>query len=98
MSLLDVHIPQLVTSESAFGAKAALMRSKIHEAECEAISAQAFHQGESSAAFQSAHAQFVSAAERINTLLDIAQQHLGEAAETYVAADATAASTYATGL
>ncbi|XRQ09323.1 hypothetical protein ACN3XK_74915 [Actinomadura welshii] len=37
VSLLDVHIPQLVTSESAFGAKAALMRSKIHEAECEAI-------------------------------------------------------------
>ncbi len=27
MSLLDAHIPQLVASESAFGAKAALMRS-----------------------------------------------------------------------
>ncbi|AWV48759.1 PE-family protein [Mycobacterium leprae Kyoto-2] len=98
MSLLDVHIPQLVASESAFAAKAALMRSQINQAECEAISAQAFHQGESSAAFQSAHAQFVTAAEKINALLDIAQQHLGEAAETYVATDATAASTYTTGL
>ena len=29
MSLLDAHIPQLVASESAFGAKAALMRSTI---------------------------------------------------------------------
>ncbi|MGA7466159.1 MAG: type VII secretion system protein EsxG, partial [Mycobacterium sp.] len=26
MSLLDAHIPQLVASESAFGAKAGLMR------------------------------------------------------------------------
>ena len=33
MSLLDAHIPQLVASESAFGAKAALMRSTIAQAE-----------------------------------------------------------------
>jgi thiazole synthase ThiGH ThiG subunit len=43
MSLLDAHIPQLVASESAFGAKAALMRSTIGQAEQEAMSAQAFH-------------------------------------------------------
>ena len=94
MSLLDAHIPQLVAAQSAFGAKAALMRSTIGQAEQEALSALAFHQGESSAAFQGAHARFVEAAARINTLLDIAQANLGDAAGTYVAADAAAASSY----
>lgn len=56
MSLLDAHIPQLVASQSAFAAKAGLMRHTIGQAEQAAMSAQAFHQGESSAAFQAAHA------------------------------------------
>ena len=94
MSLLDAHIPQLVAAQSAFSAKAAVMRSTISQAEQEALSAQAFHQGESSAAFQAAHARFVEAAARINTLLDIAQANLGDAAGTYVAADGAAASSY----
>ena len=94
MSLLDAHIPQLVASESAFGAKAGLMRSTIGQAEQEAISAQAFHIGEASAAFQAAHARFVAAAAKVNTLLDIAQANLGDAAGTYVAADSAASSTY----
>ncbi|HZE14980.1 MAG TPA: type VII secretion system protein EsxG, partial [Mycobacterium sp.] len=91
MSLLDAHIPQLVASQSAFAAKTALMHSTIGQAEQEALSAQAFHVGESSAAFQAAHARFVEAAAKINTLLDIAQANLGDAAGTYVAADAAAA-------
>lgn len=94
MSLLDAHIPQLVAAQSAFSTKAALMRSTISQAEQEAMSAQAFHQGESSVAFQASHARFVEAAARINTLLDIAQANLGDAAGTYVAADAAAASSY----
>lgn len=94
MSMLDAHIPQLVAVQSAFSAKAALMRSTISQAEQEAVSAQAFHQGESSAAFQAAHARFVEVAARVNTLLDIAQANLGDAAGTYVAADAAAASGY----
>jgi uncharacterized protein YukE len=94
MSHLDAHIPQLIASESAFGAKTALMRSTIAQAEQEAVAAQAFHMGESSAAFQAAHARFVEAAAKINTLLDIAQANLGEAGATYVAEDAAAASTY----
>ncbi len=94
MSLLDAHIPQLVAAQSAFVSKSALMRSTISQAEQEAVSAQAFHQGESSVAFQAAHARFVEAAARINTLLDIAQANLGDAAGTYVAADAAAASGY----
>src|ERR1700689_5689213 len=97
MSLLNAHIPQLVASQTAFSTKAALMRSTIGQAEQEALSAQAFHVGESAAAFQAAHARFVEVAARINTLLDIAQANLGDAAGTYVAADAAAASTY-TGL
>ncbi|AGZ51790.1 type VII secretion system protein EsxG [Mycobacterium kansasii] len=94
MSLLDAHIPQLVASQSAFGAKAALMRHTIGQAEQAAMSAQAFHQGESAAAFQGAHARFVEAAARVNALLDIAQANLGDAAGTYVAADSAAASSY----
>jgi uncharacterized protein YukE len=92
--MLDAHIPQLVAAQSAFSAKAALMRSTIGQAEQEAMSAQAFHVGESAAAFQAAHARFVAVAAKINTLLDIAQANLGDAAGTYTAADAAAASTY----
>jgi uncharacterized protein YukE len=95
MSLLDAHIPQLVASQSAFGAKAGLMRSTIGQAEQEALSAQAFHQGESAAAFQAAHARYVEVAAKVNMLLDIAQANLGDAAGTYVAGDAAAASSYA---
>ena len=94
MSMLDAHIPQLVASQSAFGAKAGLMRSTVGQAEQEAVSAQAFHVGESSVAFQAAHARFVEAAAKINALLDVAQANLGDAAGTYVAADAAAASGY----
>ncbi|MCG7607748.1 type VII secretion protein EsxS [Mycolicibacterium sp. (ex Dasyatis americana)] len=94
MSLLDAHIPQLIASEAAFGAKAALMRSTIAQAEQAAMSSQAFHMGEASAAFQAAHARFVEVSAKVNALLDIAQLNLGDAASTYVAQDAAAASTY----
>lgn len=94
MSLLDAHIPQLVASESNFAAKSALMRSTLAQAEQAAQSAQAFHLGESAAAFPAAHARFLEVSARINALLDIAQANLGEAAGTYVAEDAAAASTY----
>ncbi|BBZ23419.1 type VII secretion protein EsxS [Mycolicibacter hiberniae] len=94
MSLLDAHIPQLVASESAFGAKAALMRSTMAQAEQTALAAQAFHLGEAAAAFQGSHARFVALAARVNVLLDLAQANLADASGTYVAADAAAASTY----
>ncbi|OBY32075.1 type VII secretion protein EsxS [Mycolicibacter kumamotonensis] len=94
MSLLDAHIPQLVASESAFGAKAALMRSTMAQAEQAALSAQAFHVGEAAAAFQGSHARFVAMAARVNALLDMAQANLADAGSTYVAADAAAASGY----
>ena len=94
MSMLDAHIPQLVASEAAFGAKAALMRSTIAQAEQAAQSAAAFHMGESAAAFQAAHARFVEVSAKVNTLLDIAQANIGDAAGTYAAEDAAAASSY----
>ncbi|MGB7871821.1 MAG: type VII secretion protein EsxS, partial [Mycobacterium sp.] len=50
--------------------------------------------GDSAAAFQAAHARFVAAAAKINTLLDVAQANLGDAAGTYVAADSAAAGSY----
>ena len=94
MSMLDAHIPQLIASESAFAAKTALMRSTLAQAESAAQASQAFHMGESAAAFQAAHARFIEVSARVNALLDIAQANLGEAAGTYVAQDAAAASTY----
>lgn len=94
MSLLDAHIPQLVASEANFGAKAALMRSTIAQAEQAAMSSQAFHMGEASAAFQAAHARFVEVSAKVNALLDIAQLNIGDAASSYVAQDAAAASAY----
>jgi uncharacterized protein YukE len=94
MSMLDAHIPQLVASEAAFSAKAALMRSTIAQAEQAAQSSQAFHMGESAAAFQAAHARFIEVSARVNALLDLAQANIGDAASTYVAEDAAAASTY----
>jgi uncharacterized protein YukE len=92
--MLDAHIPQIIASESAFAGKTALMRATVASAEQAATAAQAFHMGESAAAFQAAHARFVEVATKVNTLLDVAQSNLGTAGATYVAEDATAASTY----
>lgn len=94
MSHLDAHIPQLIAAESAFAAKTALMRATVAQAEQAALAAQAFHVGESAAAFQAAHARFTEAAAKVNSLLDLAQANIGEAGASYVAQDASAASTY----
>ena len=94
MSLLDAHIPQLVAAEAAFQGKAALMRSTIAQAEQAAQSSQAFHMGESAVAFQAAHARFIEVSAKVNSLLDVAQANIGDAAATYVAEDAAASSTY----
>ncbi|MDC9008119.1 WXG100 family type VII secretion target [Mycobacterium marinum] len=94
MSLLDAHIPQLVASQTAFATNAGLMRHTISSAEQSAMQAQAFHQGESSAAFQASHARFVEAAANVNALLDMAEANLGAAAGTYLAADAAGAAAY----
>ena len=94
MSMLDAHIPQLIASEASFGSKAALMRSTIAQAEQAAMSAQAFHIGESSAAFQAAHARFLEVAAKVNMLLDIGQTNIGEARGAYGAEDAAAGSRY----
>ena len=92
MGLLDVQVPQLVSSEASFADQASMMRSTIHSAESAAMQSQATHMGDSAVAFQSAHARFVEASQKINMLLDIASVNLGEGAGTYVAEDAAAAS------
>jgi len=83
-----------LATQSAFAAKAGLMRHTVGQAEQEALSAQACHVGEASAAFPAAHARFVEPAARVNTSLDIAQANLGGAAGAYMAADAAVASSY----
>jgi len=96
MGLLDANVPQLVSSSSSFADQAALMRSTIAQAESSAMSAQSFHQGESSVAYQQAHARFVEAAGKINVLLDLGGQNINEGAGTYTAQDSAGASDTAT--
>jgi uncharacterized protein YukE len=91
MSFVDVQVPQLVSSEASFGDQSALMRSTMGSAEQQALAAQAFNMGDMSMSFQAAHARFVTAAGKINALLDVAQANLGEGASTYVAQDSMAA-------
>lgn len=95
MGLLDVQVAQVVSSEASFAEKAGAMRSTISSAESSAMQAQATHQGESAAAFQTAHAHFVEASTKINSLLDIASAQLGEAGGTYVSEDSAAAANVA---
>lgn len=92
MGLLDANTAQMFSSETSFGAQAALLRSTITSAEQEAMATQAFHQGESQMAFQASHAHFVDAAVKINFLLDTAQANIGQGATTYVAQDGAGAS------
>ena len=94
MSLLDAHIPQMMSSHTTFGTTAALMRGVINQAENSAVAAQAFHIGSSSRAFQAAHARFVEVASKLNTLLDIAETNIGSAVNTYVSEDISAAGRY----
>lgn len=92
MGLLDVQIPQLLSSQSGVADNSGLMRSTISEAESGAQAAQAFFNGDASSAFQTAHMRFVEAAQKCNQLLDMAQGNMGESASTYVAQDSSLAS------
>lgn len=88
MTHLDVTIPTLAASQAGVGDASAQMRGAIASAESDATAAQAYHMGESATAFQAGHIRFVSAAQQINQLLDIAQANMGDSASTYTAADA----------
>ncbi len=94
MGLLDTNIPQMVTSQASFADQAALFQSTVHSAESSAIAAQASHQGESAMAFQQAHARFVEVAQKMNTLLSIAGQNIGEGAQVYTVGDSEGATGY----
>jgi uncharacterized protein YukE len=88
MGLLDTNVPQMITSQGEFHTQATQFQSTVTQAEGTAMAAQAAHQGESAVAFQSAHARFVEAAQKANTLLMQAGQNIGEGASTYTLADA----------
>lgn len=92
MGLLDANIPQMHSSSNSFLDQASLMRSTIAQAETTAAEAQGFHQGESAAAYQVAHARFVEASAKANTLLDIAGQQINEGGTSYTVGDQSGAS------
>lgn len=92
MGMLDANIPQMHSSSNSFLDQASLMRSTLAQAETTASEAQAYHQGESAAAYQVAHARFVEATAKANTLLDIAGQNINEGGTSYTIGDQTGAS------
>lgn len=86
-SFLDTNVPQMLSSASGMGDASAQMRGTISQCEADATAAQAFHMGDSSVAFQAAHARFVEAAAKTNMLLDVASAQVHEGASTYTAGD-----------
>lgn len=86
-SFLDTNAAQLVSSSSGLGDASANMRGTIAQAEANAQAAMGFHMGESSTAFQAAHARFVEAASKTNMLLDVAAAQVHEGAGSYVTGD-----------
>jgi uncharacterized protein YukE len=91
MGLLDANAPQMFTSHASFHDQAVQFNSTVSQAENTAVAAQAFHQGESSVAFQQAHMQFVEAGTKLQQLLTLAGNNIGEGAQTYVTQDGAGA-------
>jgi uncharacterized protein YukE len=92
MALLDANIPQLQVSHASFADQATQFMSIVHQAEQSAMQAQAFHQGESSVAFQQAHGQFTEISHKMQTLLQLAGNNIQEGATTYQVQDGQGAS------
>jgi WXG100 family type VII secretion target len=89
---LDADVAQLASSSGSFAEHAATFHGLIDQASATAQQAQAVHQGESSTAFQQAHAQFQDAAEQLKNLTNTAHSDIGSAGSTYTSADAQHAS------
>ena len=98
MGHLDANVPQLVNSQGSFADQASLFTSTVHSAEQSALAAQGAHQGESAVAFQTAHGRFVEVATKMNQLLAVAGQNIGEGANAYTMYDGQGANGYTTAL
>jgi uncharacterized protein YukE len=91
-NFLDANVAQMATSAAGVQDAAGMFRTTLHQAEATAQQAQAFHQGESSVAFQASHARFLEGSTKLNSLLDIAGMNVHEGGQTYLAQDAQGAS------
>lgn len=90
-NFLDANSGQIAQSSAGVADASSMFATTLHNAESTAMQAQAFHAGESSAAFQQSHARFVSGATKLNNLLNMAGLNVGEAGQTYVGQDAAGA-------
>ncbi len=90
-NFLDANTAQLATSSSGVQDASSMFANTLHQAEATAAQAQAFHQGESSVAFQQSHARFAAGAAKLNNLLTVAGLNVGEAGQDYTAQDAAGA-------
>jgi uncharacterized protein YukE len=89
---LDADVAQLGSSSGSFAEHAATFHGLIEQASATAQQAMAVHQGDSSVAFQQAHAQFRDAADQLKNLTNLAHQDIGSAQGTYISADSQHAS------
>lgn len=94
MSFLDANVAQLASSSAAVEDATTMFGSVLGQAEATAAQAQAVHVGQSSMAFQSAHARFVSGATKLKMLLGQAGLNVGEGGQTYTMVDAQGADDY----
>lgn len=90
-NFLDANTAQIATSSSGVQDASGMFANTLHQAEATAAQAQAFHQGESSLAFQQSHARFAAGAAKLNNLLTVAGLNVGEGAQTYIGQDAMGA-------
>jgi uncharacterized protein YukE len=87
-NFLDANVPQVLSSAAGVQDASAMFQTTLTQAEATAQQAQAFHQGESSMAFQAAHARFAEGAKKLHTLLTVAGLNINEGGTDYQAADA----------
>lgn len=91
MGMLDANVPQQMASAAGVQDAATMFQSTLHQAEATAQQALAFHQGDSSMAFQQAHARFLEGSQKLHALLATAGMNTQDAGQEYTAADAAGA-------
>lgn len=89
---LDANVAQLASSSSAVQDATTMFVNVLHQAEGNANHAMAMNIGETSAAFQQAHARFVYGATKLQNLLGLAGVNVGEAGQGYQTTDSQGAS------
>jgi uncharacterized protein YukE len=87
MSFLDTNVAQVLSSAAGVHDASTMFASTLQQAQATATQAQAFHQGDSSMAFQQAHARFSEGAQKLQTLLMQAGMNAQGGGQEYTVGD-----------